>query len=628
MRKLIAILLMISAPALADTTISGPVTYGSAFDVSGAHVTGLRTAKVSTIVCNGTTDVTAVMQAEIDAYSTAGGGEYQIKPGSQCVIGTADDLTLPYNIQITCSMNGGGIWNGDPVANADFLINSAHSIITSTANLGGRSGVFGCAIVRDGYVAPTNLRTSIQAANAFAGTALVCTGTQDVTFQDNLVLGFAEGITGGCSRLNVRRNRIDSTNGFRGVVCYDTCYISENEVWPFSNSSDLGYDTTQDSTISSITNDGGLFKVTLSAPPATPLVNGDVIVIHDAGGVPTANNRWVITVVDSTNFTLDGSTFAGTDTGGGKAFLVALRTGTAFEFGDGQFFGHLNVAFGWDKDLVFTGLNDGSTCHRCWLEGWQVSKDPVPIAVYSTSTSANAEYSGYIGTPGRGIVMDGTSPGQALRISDSFIAGGGAAAGGVSAITIMTGAFQMTGGGIFGSPANANAYYLDNSANNVRLTNVVIPTGLGGFEAASVGCPKLTIDGVVGPCAFTPVISGDGDPGTFTYTAQDGVWTQSRIGVSAYVSIAWSAITGAPSGTTTNITGFPVTSGPIPGPCVIGYSSGLTMTSGQITTMMGVPVSSAYATLTQTDIAGATTAYAPSQLASAGSIQAECRYQP
>jgi hypothetical protein len=589
--------------------------------------------RVAAIVCNGstggTTDVTAAMQAELNSFSTAGGGIYQMPLGKGCIVGGPASLAVPYNVQITCSQNGGGWWpNGDFVANADFLVDPAHGITSQASVLGGRSGVFGCAIIRKGFTQQTTLRQTITGVAAFAGTALTCSGTYDVSFENNLIIGFQTAILAACSRMNLRHNRIDSINGIDGQLSWDANYWTENEVWPFAYAGSTSFSGTQDSPISGVTNSGGKFGITLASAPATPLVNNDWIVIRDTGGTPNASGRWQITVVDPTHFTLNGSTFAGIYTSGGSAFLSSLRTGFGFQMVAGAY-GVGNQVFGWDQGLVFTSSasesHDGGYCFGCWIDTYQQSKDPVPVGVLSTGLSANAQYSGYIGAPAHAITMNGTNPAQLLRVTDTYIAGAGLLQN-QSAITMTTGNLMMTGSIINGVPANAQFIYIADAAGYVRFNNVVVGGGNFGWQNFATDCPKLTADGVTGPCPFTPNLVGDGTAGVFTYVKQNGSYTKSRVGVDVSIDLQWSTIPTPPTGSNTSINGLPVAPSTVSGSCSIGQRAGLSLSSAGSVLQLGVPVSATQATFTQTSNTGTFSAYAPSLVAANGSVSADCHY--
>jgi len=70
--------------------------------------------------------------------------------------------------------------------------------------------------------------------------------------------------------------------------------------------------------VSATATSGGLVKVTTSAVHG--LTTGDIVTIHDVAGCTEANGTWYVTVVDTTSFTLLGSTYAAAWTSGGKVF--------------------------------------------------------------------------------------------------------------------------------------------------------------------------------------------------------------------------------------------------------------------------------------------------------------------
>jgi len=68
--------------------------------------------------------------------------------------------------------------------------------------------------------------------------------------------------------------------------------------------------------IVSVTNNGiGFIRITVSV--TSGFITGQRVIIQEVGGVPNANGRWAITVINQTQFDLQGSTFAGSYTGGG-----------------------------------------------------------------------------------------------------------------------------------------------------------------------------------------------------------------------------------------------------------------------------------------------------------------------
>jgi hypothetical protein len=73
--------------------------------------------------------------------------------------------------------------------------------------------------------------------------------------------------------------------------------------------------TTESVAVAGATNNAGEIQIETSA--AHGRSTGDFIFISGVGGTVEANGGWLITVIDATNFTLDGSTFANAYTSGG-----------------------------------------------------------------------------------------------------------------------------------------------------------------------------------------------------------------------------------------------------------------------------------------------------------------------
>ncbi|UOF78755.1 phage stabilization protein [Caudoviricetes sp.] len=82
-------------------------------------------------------------------------------------------------------------------------------------------------------------------------------------------------------------------------------------------------------TITNVDNSGGLFRVTTSA--AHGYSTGDPVAIRGVLGTPNADGDWTITVTSATQFTLDGSTFAGAYTSGGTSQKIVQTTTTYTE---------------------------------------------------------------------------------------------------------------------------------------------------------------------------------------------------------------------------------------------------------------------------------------------------------
>ncbi len=75
--------------------------------------------------------------------------------------------------------------------------------------------------------------------------------------------------------------------------------------------------------VSNVVNAGGLIKITTST--AHGLTTGELVGARGISGVPAANvTNNAMTVVDTTSFTLDGTTFAGAYTGGGFVGVTSI----------------------------------------------------------------------------------------------------------------------------------------------------------------------------------------------------------------------------------------------------------------------------------------------------------------
>lgn len=103
-------------------------------------------------------------------------------------------------------------------------------------------------------------------------------------------------------------------------------------------------------TVSGCVTSGGLIRITTTSSHG--LVTGQVVDVASVGGVAAATGTWPITVVDSTKFTLDGSTFSGTYTSGGTWQVTGLYV-AVHEIDDAEY-----VA-GKTYQIVCTYLNDG-----------------------------------------------------------------------------------------------------------------------------------------------------------------------------------------------------------------------------------------------------------------------------
>ncbi len=88
--------------------------------------------------------------------------------------------------------------------------------------------------------------------------------------------------------------------------------------------------------------DSGIIQITSSAPVA----DGQYVVIYGVEGVPGANGEWIVSVLDSTDFILNSSTFSGLYTGGGTVLVIQGEPGLLTCAG-----------FGWTKNEIVQRLD-------------------------------------------------------------------------------------------------------------------------------------------------------------------------------------------------------------------------------------------------------------------------------
>jgi hypothetical protein len=101
-------------------------------------------------------------------------------------------------------------------------------------------------------------------------------------------------------------------------------YIATSETYTYGNFPISG----------AVNNGSGLIRITTSA--ANTFTTGDYVVVTGVGGVPNATGFWFITRINSTQFDLNGSTFAGAYTSGGIAYYHnVLQAAIDVTSGDG-----------------------------------------------------------------------------------------------------------------------------------------------------------------------------------------------------------------------------------------------------------------------------------------------------
>lgn len=541
---------------------------------------------LSTVSCADTTDVTAALNSDMTTWATAGGGDYYLPQHNQCHIGASADLQIPRGVRVRCQMPAGGY-----VTNTNFLgagctlvLDPAH-LIKAPNVAGSYSGIYGVRIVRKGYSAPDTMREAITEVNNFAGTAIVCpnSGT-DFDVDHVAIIGFNWALVNSCERLRFTNSRFDTTNGFQNAQCFDTCIVSDVEAWPFGAGGP--YTVTpqfQTTNISGVSNNGsGLIRVTLSSAPATPIITGDSIRVGAVGGVP-ANGRWLAAVINPTTIDLQGSSFSGAYTSGGKVTLTALhRSGIAFDLvgaGGGPMMTRI-TDFGHDVSMHFGGSSDTADCNQCWLDNLQAevdgsNYDPVPVGLLLDGNSSHIRFrGGYINSPGNSIRMDSTGD-IPLTMSDTHVVALGWRSG-VYPIELTRGVFYATGNNFENTDVTKNLMHVASTFGLRVFTGNNIPGGNIVADGAN-GCSQGINNGSVGPCAFTIGVKGTTAVGTPTYQQQSALYSMTG----GYVTVSFTLQTLTLGGATGNlqITGLPVTSTTNPdlGGCSFANYFGITL---------------------------------------------------
>ena len=591
----------------------------------------------SSAPCDGLTDVTAAMQAEVNDYSNAGGGIYHIPVGKGCVVGTSTHLEIPYNVQLSCSMTGGGYWPSHNYQNyADFLVDPSHTIrtVTPTAVLGGRSGMWGCLVVKKGFVGGTDLRAAINSINAFSGTAFVCTGSGggagqvDVELRNNMFIGFQTAVVTSCDRFHFVGNRGDATNFLSVLSCNDICEVHDDHVWPFASSpyagSMGGGGQAQNTTVTSAVITGGNVLTLGFAAPPVPFVTGDTVVLAKIGGITGAQwGRFTATVVDPTHISVQ-SAFSGAFTSDGTIRISSMRrAGTAFNFaaggGGGPLARHL-TNFGHDVGIHYAG---GSVmhCDGCWMDNdtSAANADPLPVAMLLDGVSGLTNYyQGYLNAPGLAILKNDDSiltvgPGTQMASLNNLV--------GTHVIRVNKGVLQLSSLSVFTDmgQGTGDALYIGSAATAIEIYGGPL-TGSVTFEGGNADCPKLRANGSVGPCTYTPTYTGAAIAGT----PLQAIWWNNGGRTTVYYLDSGKTVS---SQTATQFSVSMPTIATFGGSCSIGALSAA-MTAGHTQHLVNIPATTNQARFSQVASAtGSNDILAGTALGSPNLLSMICTYQ-
>jgi hypothetical protein len=498
-----------AATPLADADLA-PVVQGAgpAAETRRATVLQMRSALLAErsfhvrdfgAVGDGVTDDVARFQAAIDAAEAAGGGVVLIGPRKYAITGA--ELIIKPGVTLRGDVEPGGwrpngSWTG---VNQALLLSPLRTI-----RLRRNSAVESLAILRQGLVAPTSVRTAFDAVSAFAGTAVsmgdgtggnsLGNGT-DAAVRKLLIIGFDLGIRSeGSSRVRIEDIIGDCVNGLRLTGNFDISHISRVNWHPlfttgfgWSNAS-LG--------VAGVANAAGLYRITTSA--AHGLVTGDVVNLNGAIGQTALNRRWTVTVVSTTEFDLQGSSFAAGYTSGGILhYFPNRRRGTAFYIRDADMPKFVSC-FEYGHDIGWH-IDDLSHCVQlanCGVDNLNGIGDDVSIGVQITGNSTRTKWSGgFWAGKGRPFIVNSTN------IDHHEIANVMIPSGTGRSVDVQDGGVSLIGCDIYGQ------VFLGANADSVVITGC--DTKGTTFAAASgAAMQRLVVTGNRGPTITHRVMGG------------------------------------------------------------------------------------------------------------------------
>jgi len=380
-------------------------------------------------VGDGTTDDAAAIQATIDAAAAAGGGVVRLGPKRYRVAGS--DLQVKENVCLEGQAFPGGQRVSGDYRNipGTIRLDQARTVRVMRA-----ATLRQLAIIRDGMGAPpANMRDAINLRAAMAGTAITIgdgsVGQHDALVEDVMVLGFNLALrSDNNQRLNVRRMRGDNRNGIWLSRTYDVTRIHDVHFWPFLTGNLTNISLVQNAITGVANNGSGLVRITTGS--AHGLVTGDLVNITNVGGVPAANVRAVVTVIDSTRFDLQGTSFSGSWTGGGtQSIWNNRRQGTAFRTESSDVAEFVNC-FCYGYDIGFD-LGDGSASmqmHNCSVDDLLSLKDPATVGALIRGSAFRTKWvGGFISSMATAIRVDSTSSSNGDNQFVGVMVGGGGA---------------------------------------------------------------------------------------------------------------------------------------------------------------------------------------------------------
>ncbi|WP_174241969.1 glycosyl hydrolase family 28-related protein [Teichococcus oryzae] len=423
-------------------------------------------------VGDGITDDAAAIQAALNAAAAQGGGTVQLGPRRYRV--AASELDVKDGVFLQGRPGPGG-WrkNGDySGVRYALLLNPAR-----TVRVRRNAGVSGIALLREGLTSPATLRQGLDAAAAFAGTAITVgdggSGNTDGNGADAmltrlLILGFNWGIySEGNARLRVADVLGDCTNGIHLSRSYDVSRISEVNFHPLVTTSRSWSNTRL--LISAVASNGA-GQVRITTATAHGLVSGDMVNIAEVrnSGASGLYGRWTIAMVDSTKFDLIGSSYAAGWTSGGMVYVNAnRRLGSAYVVADCDMASFENC-FEYGHDIGFDVQDAVHSCSffNIGADGWVDMADPVPLGIRIAGTALRTKWvGGFLSSKACSIQVNTTGSEQHEVIGVNVTGGGRRIA------EVLGGQLSLIGCDFTGAPGTGNvtisAIHLGSGAGNL-----------------------------------------------------------------------------------------------------------------------------------------------------------------
>lgn len=516
--------------------------------------------------CNGSTDDSAAFINAGNAALASVPKGIVLVPGAVCNIATTGNVTLP-GVTYKGDISAYGYNTNFATAPYTLLINPSYTVSLSSGG-----ALVGVRVYPQsmGQQAST-LRGAITQIATFAGTAVTVPANQyDITIDHVMINGFAKAISHNSSdRVHYSYVSGDDTTFFDMNGCGDTCTAYQMEAWPFMASPYAINPQSQTTAISSFSSAGGLVKVTFASPPAIPIVTGDSVVIgNTTPAYQFPNGRWTVTAIDTTHFTLNGSTYSGASATNEIVYLAAsMRTGPAFHIQNADIEMVALTDYGHDISYWYDTGVDGINCIACWSDGDTYDgtlADPNPIGVLNGGkpaasavlTQHTAFNGGHIYSKAYAIYNNSSSGRPMLVTNVAPIQDTGSYA------NLNGGGVYVASGSVFVSNSSfegastGNIFYVADNATQLSLSNIKTEGGIAAFQTSSTDCQKYSLDGVVN-CPWTPIITIGNSSTGITYSRQLGNYQI----VGSVVTANFCNIMTSIGGLTGNVqlTNFPVT---------------------------------------------------------------------